>query len=67
MAADLDSKGQRVRQDDNGEFVAHHGCRRIPQPQFDLWGQVATYVPTWVCVSRGLYADTFYPPLLPGH
>jgi len=67
-AADLGSKGPPplASQEDNGEFLAHHGCRRIPQPQFDLWGQVVTYLPTWICVSRGVYADTFYPPLLPG-
>jgi hypothetical protein len=48
---------------DNGEFVpAHHGCRLIPQPHLNLWGETTSFIPTWVCVSRGLYADTFPPP-----
>ena len=64
-AADLDGKKPQARQDALAEFVARHDCRRIPQPQTDLWGQVVTYLPTWVCQSRGLYADTFDPPPLP--
>jgi hypothetical protein len=53
-------------QEGNGEFVpAQRACRLVPHPQLDLWGQVTSYVPTWVCASRGIYADTFYPPLPP--
>ncbi|MGO9005871.1 MAG: hypothetical protein ACLQIQ_12335 [Beijerinckiaceae bacterium] len=65
VAADLDAKGPRLWNGNGGFVPAHRGCRRIPFPQFDLWGQVAIYVPTWVCLSRGLYADTFDPPPQP--
>lgn len=45
-----------------GPPAPHRGCRLVPQPQLNLWGEVTTYVPTWVCVTRGLYADTMPPP-----
>jgi hypothetical protein len=67
-AADLDSPWVPKRQraelwpGDRGEFVpAHHGCRLMPEPQLNMWGEATLYQPTWVCVSRGLYADTFPP------
>src|ERR1700678_3993732 len=65
QAADLLGPAPPVEQD-VGEFVpAQRGCRLIPHPQLDLGGQVVPYVPTWFCASRGLSADTFYPPLPP--
>jgi hypothetical protein len=70
-AADLDrvapprEPGPQAWQD-NGEFIpAHHGCRLIPQPQLNLYGDTTSFRPIWVCVSRGLYGDTFPPPPLP--
>jgi hypothetical protein len=68
-AADLDQpwappKRQRAElyPQDHGEFIpAHHGCRLIPEPQLNMWGEVTLYQPTWICTSRGLYADTFPP------
>jgi hypothetical protein len=45
-----------------GPPAPQRGCRLVPQPQLNLWGEVTTYVPTWVCVTRGLYADQFPPP-----
>lgn len=48
---------------DEGAFIpAHHGCRLVPQPQLNLFGDTTSFQPMWVCVSRGLYADTFPPP-----
>jgi len=43
-------------------IATQRGCRLIPQPQLNLWGEVTTFLPTWVCVSRGVYADTLPPP-----
>ena len=57
-AADLGA----VPRQDSGLRAPRSNCRVIPQPQLNLWGEVTTYVPTMVCVSRGLYADTFPPP-----
>lgn len=57
-AADLGAAPQQ----DGGLRAPRSNCRVIPQPQLNLWGEVTTYVPTMVCVSRGLYADTFPPP-----
>ncbi len=65
-AADLLGPAPQAFQQDAGDLVPpQRNCRLIPQPQLDLYGQVNSYVPTWVCASRGLYADTFYPPLPP--
>jgi hypothetical protein len=66
-AADLDGRGKAPRADlleqDGGEFIPpHRGCRLIPQPQLNMWGEAAFYRPSWVCMSRGLYADTLPPP-----
>lgn len=43
--------------------VAPRPCRMVPMPEMTISGQdVARYRPTWVCVSRGLYADSLGPP-----
>jgi hypothetical protein len=38
------------------------GCRIVPQPQRNLSGDYSFYKPIMICMSRGVYADTFYPP-----
>jgi len=43
-----------------GNGVDPH-CRVIPQPEHDLFGDTARFRPTLVCMSRGLYADSFGP------
>jgi hypothetical protein len=38
-------------------------CKLVPMPQMNLEGDdVNSFRPTWICVSRGLYADTLPPP-----
>ena len=65
-AADLLSPvGPGPRPAPAGPPAPQRGCRLVPQPQLNLWGEVTAYVPTWVCVSRGLYADTMPPPPAP--
>lgn len=36
-------------------------CRVIPQPELNLYGNTTRFRPTIVCMSRGLYADSFGP------
>jgi len=36
-------------------------CKVVPQPQFNLYNDVTWYRPIWVCRSRGVYTDTFWP------
>ncbi|HYP57090.1 MAG TPA: hypothetical protein VEQ35_02270 [Beijerinckia sp.] len=36
-------------------------CRIVPEPQLDLYGNVAGYRPMAVCFSQGVLADSFYP------
>jgi hypothetical protein len=62
--ADVSESDASIWERDGGEFIPshHHGCRLIPQPQLNMWGEAAFYRPSWVCMSRGLYADTFPPP-----
>jgi hypothetical protein len=36
-------------------------CQLMPRPEADIFGQVARFGPSWVCVSRGLYADRMPP------
>lgn len=33
-------------------------CRNVPMPEASLYGDTARMVPTAVCQSRGLYADS---------
>lgn len=43
--------------------VAARPCKLVPMPQMNLEGDdVNAFRPTWICVSRGLYADTLPPP-----
>ncbi|HET6375808.1 MAG TPA: hypothetical protein VFF88_07140 [Methylocella sp.] len=37
-------------------------CRIVPQPQASLYGETARFLPTAVCQSRGLYADSVLFP-----
>ncbi len=36
-------------------------CVVVPQPQMNLYNDVAWYRPIWVCASRGVSADTLWP------
>jgi hypothetical protein len=36
-------------------------CRIIPQPEMNLYNEVVRAGIQRVCVSRGVYADSFYP------
>ena len=42
--------------------IAGPPCRFVPRPETDIFGVVVRFRPTWVCVSRGLYADRLPPP-----
>ncbi len=37
-------------------------CKLVPMPEGNLGGDTVRFRPNWVCVSRGLYADTLPPP-----
>jgi len=36
-------------------------CRVIEQPEANLFGDTTRFRPTVVCMSRGIYADTYKP------
>lgn len=43
--------------------IVESPCRLVPQPQTNLAGDdVVRFRRSWVCVSRGLYADRLPPP-----
>ncbi|MGB8276527.1 MAG: hypothetical protein WCF20_01115 [Methylovirgula sp.] len=42
--------------------IVESPCRLVPQPQANLAGEVVQFRRSWVCVSRGLYADSLPPP-----
>lgn len=41
--------------------AGYGACRLVPEPQFNLHGDVTRFRPIFVCASRGVYADTFWP------
>lgn len=42
-------------------FAIDPRCRVIPQPELDFYGNTARFRPTIICMSRGLFADSFGP------
>jgi hypothetical protein len=42
-------------------FLLDPRCRIIPQPELNLYGDTARFRPTMICMSRGLFADSFGP------
>jgi hypothetical protein len=36
-------------------------CRIVPQPEMNLYNEVTRVGIQRVCISRGVYADSFYP------
>ncbi|QXX75405.1 hypothetical protein [Methylovirgula sp. HY1] len=42
--------------------VIQSPCRIVMMPEANLTGDTTQFLPTRVCVSRGLYADTTPPP-----
>jgi hypothetical protein len=65
QAADLDQPNGAPRAIPGAPRVSGidtRACRVIPQPQRDLSGNYSWYQPMMICQSRGIYADTFYPP-----
>ncbi len=54
LAADLDRHAAQP--------VVAGPCRLVAQPEANLAGEVVRFRRSWVCVSRGLYADTLPPP-----
>lgn len=62
-AADLDRGPPGPPPPPQARVAAAPPCKLVPMPQMNLEGDdVNSFRPTWICVSRGLYADTLPPP-----
>ncbi len=61
QAADLDHRYYPPPRASAGDLPPPPGCRLRAQPQMNLYNEVTRFGVQWVCISRGVYADSFWP------
>ncbi len=61
QAADVDGAPAPRRNAAARPYVLDPRCRIVPQPELSLYGETARFRPTMICMSRGIFADSFAP------